>query len=122
MEVLIETQDLKIPTHGVGSLRRRVTKAMQHISTHVARLHLSIKDTNGDKGGRGKVCTVRATLADGGEVVVVDKGEKVRKALFRALRRSRSVIRREIKRRRQRRRQRAVFPSVGQTSLGLEAS
>ena len=119
VEVLIETQDVKLPTHGVGSLRRRVAKAMQHISTHVSRLHLNIKDVNGEKGGRDKVCTVRLTLVDGGEVVVVDKGEKVRKAMFRALRRSRLLIRRELKRRRQQRRQRALLPMTSNDNLSL---
>ena len=108
MEVLIETQNVILPTNGTSTLRRRVSKAMQRLSTHVSRLHLSIKDVNGKKGGRDKVCTVRATLVQGGQIVVIDKSEKVRRALFRALRRSRSVIRSELKRRRQRQRRQAM--------------
>ena len=104
MEVLIETQHVVLPSNGASSLRRRVNKAMQRTSAHISRLHLSIKDINGKKGGRDKVCTVRATLVQGGQVVVVEKSEKVRGALIGALRRSRSVIRSELKRRRQRRR------------------
>jgi len=45
---------------------------------------------------------VRAKLIAGGEVVVVDRGTKMRESLFRALRRSKTVIRQELVRRRQR--------------------
>ena len=71
MEVLIETQNVDIPANGASSLRQRVAKVMRNLSANVIRLHLSLKDVNGQKGGRDKVCTVRATLAEGGEVVVV---------------------------------------------------
>ena len=100
MDVQIETQNVELPRHSGPSLRGRVHKAMSHVGRHIVRLQLTLRDVNGQKGGRDKVCTVRATLAEGGEVVVVDRNHGVRAALFGALRRTRVVINRELKRRR----------------------
>ena len=102
MDIQIETQNVEIPPHSSTRLRSRIRQAMDKAGLQISRLHLSLRDVNGSKGGRDKVCTVRATLVTGGEVVVVDRGTKVRESLFRALRRSKTVIRRELIRRRQR--------------------
>ena len=101
MKIQIETQDIVIPTHSLPTLRKRVLRAMAQVSEHVNCLHLSLRDINGAKGGRDKVCTVRATLMQGGEVLVVDRSARLPKAIFRGLRRSKHLIRRELKRRRQ---------------------
>ena len=102
MDIQIETQNVEIPPHSSKRLSSVIRQAMDKAGLQIARLHLSLRDVNGEKGGRDKVCTVRATLATGGEIVVVDRGHKMRESLFRALRRSRSVIRRELIRRQQR--------------------
>jgi ribosome-associated translation inhibitor RaiA len=104
MDIQIETQNVEIPPHSSKRLNSMIRQAMNKAGLQISRLHLSLRDVNGKKGGRDKVCTVRATLATGGEIVVVDRGHKMRESLFRALRRSRSVIRRELVRRRQRER------------------
>ena len=109
MEIQIETQDVEFPSHANSVLRGRIRRAMDHAGLQIARLHLSLRDVNGRKGGRDKVCTVRARLVSGGEVVVIDRGSELRESMFRALRRSRSLIRRELARRRDReRRDRSV--------------
>jgi putative sigma-54 modulation protein len=102
MDIQIETQNVEIPPHSSKRLNSLVRQAMDKAGLQISRLHLSLRDVNGEKGGRDKVCTVRATLVTGGEVVVVDRGTRMRESLFRALRRSRNVIRRELVRRRQR--------------------
>ncbi len=102
MDIHIETQNVEIPPHSSHRLRTHIRNAMDKAGLQISRLHLSLRDVNGRKGGRDKICTVRATLSTGGEVVVVDRGSKMRESLFRALRRSRTVIRRELIRRRQR--------------------
>lgn len=108
MDIQIETQNVEIPPHSSKRLNGLVRQAMDQAGLEIARLHLSLRDVNGPKGGRDKVCTVRAKLIAGGEIVVVDRGTKIRESLFRALRRSRSVIRRELVRRRQRERKMRV--------------
>ena len=107
MDIQIETQNVEIPPHDTTRLRNRVRKAMDRTGLQIARLHLSMRNVTGKNGRSEKVCTVRAKLATGGEVVVIDRGAKMRESLFRALRRSRGLIRRELTRRRQRARKRA---------------
>ena len=109
MDIQIETQDVEMPAHANKFLRNRIRSAMDKVGLQISRLHLSLRDVNGKKGGRAKVCTVRATLVSGGEVVVIDRGHRVRESLLRALRRSRSLVRRELIRRRQRERKARVF-------------
>ncbi|XOV85599.1 MAG: hypothetical protein ACFHXK_10890 [bacterium] len=122
MEVQIETQNVEIPVNSSRNLAERVRKSMSHVGNHVLRLHLSLRDVNGLKGGRDKVCTIRATLASGGEVVVVDRNKQVRKALFNALRRGRVVINRELKRRRQQKRRRDDAADELSTRIWLESA
>lgn len=106
MDIQIETQDVDLPPHSLISLRQRVLRAMGRVGDNVRCLHLSLRDVNGTKGGRDKVCVVRVALNSGGEVLVVDRSRRLPRALFRGLRRSKVLIRRELKKRRQRDRQR----------------
>lgn len=106
MDVRIETQDIALPANSLSDLRDRVQAVMGHVSEDVSCLHLGLRDVNGAKGGRDKLCTVRAKLTLGGEIIITERSGKMPKALFRGLRRSRTLIRRELQRRRQRARQR----------------
>ncbi len=106
MDLQIETQDVDLPPHSLESLRSRVQRAMGRVGDNVSRLHLSLRDENSSKGGRDKICVVRATLNTGGEILVVDRSRRLPRALFRGLRRSKVLVRRELKKRRQRARQR----------------
>ena len=119
MDIQIETQNIEIPRHSSKRLRQRIRRAMNQAGLQIARLHLNLRDVNGNKGGRDKVCTVRATLATGGEVVVVDRGTGMRESLFRALRRSRSLIRRELVRRRQQERKMRFSAQTALTTNAL---
>ena len=102
MDVRIETQNVVLPSNSLLGLRRRIARVMRNLSQSIDYLHVTLRDVNGDKGGRDKVCTIRARLLRGGEVVVVDRSSKTPKALFRGLRRARNLVHREIKRRRHR--------------------
>ncbi len=119
MEIHIETQDVEIPPHSNKHLKGLVRGTMEKAGLQIAQLHLSLRDVNGKKGGRDKLCTVRATLIPGGEIVVVDRSNTMREGLLRALRRSRSVIRRELIRRRQRARKVAFTARTGKLETPL---
>ena len=102
MDIQIETQNVEIPPHSSKRLNSLVRQAMDKAGLQISRLHLGLRVVSGKRGNRDKVCTVRATLTSGGEIVVVDRSTRMQESLFRALRRSRSIIRRELTRRRQR--------------------
>lgn len=100
MEISVDSQRVTLPRRGTSALRQRIGQGFARVASGVKRLHITLKDINGPRGGRDKVCVLRAELADGGEVIVVDRSEKLRRALFRSLRRGRRLVRREVQRRR----------------------
>lgn len=100
MNIQIETQDVSLPANSLPKLRKQIARSMNNVSEQINRLHLTMRDVNGAKGGYDKVCTVRATLVDGGELLVMDRSNRLPRALFRGLRRIKRSIRRDLKRRR----------------------
>lgn len=99
MQVLMHAQGVTLPPNSRRALARRIGLVLERLADVVSRLHVSLKDVNGPRGGRDKVCIVRAELAAGGEVVVVDRSAKLRRAIARCLRRARIVIARDIRKR-----------------------
>ncbi len=99
MDVIIETSQLSLPRWSHERLERRVQRALKRVTAKVKRLQVTLKDESGAKRGRGKVCTVHAKLAWGGEVFVTERSRSTARAFFRALRRSRTMVLRAAKRR-----------------------
>jgi ribosome-associated translation inhibitor RaiA len=100
MEVRVETHHVSLPRNNRASLAARIGRVFARFSDHVTQLRVTLKDVNGPKGGRDKVCVLSADLQGGGQVVVVDRADKMRSAIFGCLRRARSVVSRELRRRR----------------------
>ena len=100
MQVSLHAQGVALPRNSRRALVRRISLVLERFAHGVARLHVSLKDVNGPRGGRDKVCILRAELASGGAVVVIDRSEKMRRAITRCLRRARLVITRESRKRR----------------------
>jgi putative sigma-54 modulation protein len=100
MEIQFETREIELPKHARDQLVSRIRSAMKQAASKVRRLHITIKDVNGGKGGLDKVCTIEARLDGGGQVVVVDKGDTSAKAIFRGLSRCRKLVTREFEQRR----------------------
>ena len=115
MEVRIRTQHVALPRRSLSRLRVRVRAGLARLSERVMRLHVTLKDINGPRGGRDKICMLRAEFVDGGEIVVVDRSDHLRRAIAGCLQRSRRVIDRELKRRHRvarRERRREVLPAA----------
>ena len=102
MQVILETQDIRLPAGSRGDLMDRVRRSLTRLNDSIARLHVHLKDINGPRGGRDKICMLRAELASGGQIVVVDQSSELRRAISRCLRRGRSLVSRELQRRRER--------------------
>jgi hypothetical protein len=99
MEVKVQTHKIELPGKSRTELAERIRDSFSRLSSRVARLHVTLKDINGPRGGRDKVCVLRAELRDGGEVMVVDRSSRLRSALMRSMRRARGLIDREVQRR-----------------------
>ena len=104
MKVQLQTQDIRLPRNGARQLVRRCAQLFPRLTGHIARLHVTLKDTNGPRGGNDKVCIMRAELEHGGEVLVRDTGSSLRGSISRCARRLRSLVKKKSEKRRVRRR------------------
>ena len=110
MNIHLRTQDVALPPRGGDAIRRRVERMFSGLASRISHLHVTLKDVNGPRGGRDKVCILRAELADGGEVLVRGRSDHMRRALEVCARRFKDSVYRQIERRESRRRQRVRFP------------
>ena len=99
MDIRLQTQHVTLPRRALSRIRTRVKNGLERMTERVARLQVTLKDINGPRGGRDKVCILRAELVDGGQIVVIDRAANLRRAISRCLHRSKRVIDREVKRR-----------------------
>lgn len=102
MNIRLETHHVVLPSNSGANLAARVGRVFSRLASGISNLHVTLKDINGPRGGRDKVCMLRAELAGGGQIVVIDRSSKMRRAIVSCLRRSRSLIAKEVKRRRSR--------------------
>ena len=104
MEILIHSHGVVLPPHGSVDIATRIRFAFGRLAAKVSRVHVTLKDVNGPRGGRDKVCVIRAELAGGGQVVVQDRSVRMRRAIGRGLRRARAMVSEQVRRRREQRR------------------
>jgi len=89
MEVSVDTCSIALPASAGDSLVTRISRIFGRLNNSVTRLHMTLADVNGPKGGRDKLCMLRLQLKGGGQVVVVDQAAKLSQAISRSLRRAR---------------------------------
>ncbi len=102
MDIRVDARNVALPSRSIKSLAARIGHQLSRVKTRIARVHITLKDVNGPRGGRDKVCVLRAELTNGRQIVVVDRSAKLGRAIVRSVRRSRNLIDRDIKRRRDR--------------------
>lgn len=99
MNVTVETQHVALPPHGEESIAERAQTVFSRHSSRISYLIVTLKDINGPRGGEDKICIVRAQLADGGQVLVVDRNTRLRNAVSGCFKRAKLLVCKEIKRR-----------------------
>ncbi len=102
MEIRVDARNVEIPARSTRSLADRINRLLSRLKTRIARVHITLKDVNGPRGGRDKVCVLRTELTNGRHIVVVDRSAKLGRAIVRCVRRSKLLIDRDVKRRRDR--------------------
>ena len=102
MDIQLRTQEIEIPRNGVRDLSRRLSDRFSGMAFRIARLHVTLKDVNGPRGGLDKVCILRAELTGGGEILVRDRSSHLRRAIDRCARRLKHAVGRETRRRKSR--------------------
>ena len=100
MNVNVQAKHVSMPRNAGTDLATRVQLVLARFSDRIARLEMTLKDINGPRGGKDKVCVVRAQLVDGRQVVVIDRNTSLRRAIGRALHRTQALIAGRLQRRR----------------------
>lgn len=100
MNVQIQSQHVAIPRNAGTELATRARLALARFNDSIVRLEMTLKDINGPRGGKDKVCVVRAQLIDGRQLVVIDRNTSLRRAIGRALHRTKALIAGQLQRRR----------------------
>lgn len=103
MNVTVETQHVSLPRHADRSIVERAQSVFSRLAFRITHLTITLKDINGPRGGKDKICVVRAQLIDGGEILVVDRSTRLRHAVTGGFKRAKLLVSKEIKRRQQRR-------------------
>ena len=118
MDVQLRTQEIELPRNGFRELSRRLARKFSGMSFRIARLHVTLKDVNGPRGGRDKVCILRAELTEGGEILVRDRSSHLRRAIDRCARRMKHALGREARRRKVRARGRLTLAAPADAIAG----
>lgn len=116
MNVNVQTQDVVIPRNDGASLAERARIVLARFKDRITRLELTLKDINGPRGGRDKVCMVRAELIDGRQIIAIDRNTTLRRAIGGSLRRAKALIANGMARGRSK--QRALGRSGSRVRLG----
>ena len=99
MQVLLESPGIVLPSNEAKVLATRVGHAFERLARRIDRVHVSLRDVNGPRGGCDKLCMIRIELATRGQIVVREKSSEMNRALKRALSRARTLVSCELKRR-----------------------
>ena len=100
MQIDIESPNVPMSMTAKSRIVRRVQRALQRLSDRVNRLQIYIRDTNGAKGGKDKLCRIQANLCNGGQIIISQESHSVPQAIFHALRRlKRILVNRTLRRR-----------------------
>lgn len=99
MNVHIDAHHIELPD--TVTVEQRVRRSLSRFAEHLRRVTVTLRDDNGPRGGRDKVCTLRVELqGGGGQIIVIDRSASLQRAITRNLRRSRLLVARALKRRR----------------------
>jgi hypothetical protein len=99
MQVFLESSGLALPSNEGQVLAARFRSAFERFEYRIARLCVNLKDVNGPRGGRDKVCMIRVELTKGGQIIVRERTFRLRRAIAKSIRRARALVAHELKRR-----------------------
>jgi len=105
MQINLHTHHVTLPRKSGASIAAQFSRRLGLYADRIDKVDVMLKDINGPKGGRDKVCHVRARLCDGTLINIEDRASVLRRAIYRCSQRARLSIGRAVKRRGEQRRQ-----------------
>jgi len=104
VQVNLRTHHVSLPPRSGASVISQFNRRLGLYADRIDKVDVMLKDINGPRGGRDKVCHVRARLRDGTLINVEDRATVMRRAIYRCSQRARLSIGRAVKRRSEHRR------------------
>ena len=98
MNVNVQAHHVTLPSNAGARLAERARIVLARFRDGITRLDMTLKDVNGPRGGKDKVCVVRAEMADGRQIIVIDRNTHLRRAIGRSLQRAKAMIANHIAR------------------------
>lgn len=121
MRCNVNTHQLALPEDGADQLRERVTRRFQRFADQIDAVQLTLKDDNGPRGGRDKLCEIAIRLTHGVELRIEERSARTGRALGRAMRRARHLLSKQSKKRHQRPKGRGPIAELAITAEAAEA-
>tara|TARA_R110002110_G_scaffold355224_2_gene564891 strand:- start:66 stop:410 length:345 start_codon:yes stop_codon:yes gene_type:complete len=103
MDVTLDTRNVAVPPTYKSRLARRVSSFFIRFDHSVRRLHVTLKDVNGPRGGKDKVCQMNIELTDGNQIIVQERSNRFVRAMGLCTKRARNLVARQIKKKRPKR-------------------
>lgn len=103
MDVTLDTRNVTVPATFKNRLSRRVAGFFTRFDHSVRKLHVTLKDVNGPRGGIDKVCQLNIELTDGNQIIVQERSNRLVKAMGLCIRRARSLVAGQLRKKRPRR-------------------
>ena len=110
MEVRLVARDVAFSPSLKGHVERRLDFALTQVRQKVSRIVIRLRDLNGPRGGRDKVCHVSVVMPGHPEIVIREVQEDMYFAIDRAIKRAAHRAMRLLTRRRHLQRQ--SFPTA----------
>jgi putative sigma-54 modulation protein len=103
MDVTLDTRNVTVPATFRNRLTHRVSGFFSRFDHSVRKLHVTLKDVNGPRGGIDKVCQLNIELTDGKQIIVQECSNRLVKSIGLSIRRARNLVARQLKKKRPRR-------------------
>ena len=91
MDIFLHTDAIRIPSGMRDELLARIRQAFGRHQDGVTRVHVTLRDLNGPRGGRDKFCMLRVQLEGGSHFRVMNCAARIDRALNRSLRRAKRM-------------------------------
>ncbi|HEX7054284.1 MAG TPA: HPF/RaiA family ribosome-associated protein [Burkholderiales bacterium] len=95
----IRAEDAPVDKDDRAYLRRKLGRKLGKFARAVERVSVRIRDVNGPRGGRDKLCAIKVVLAGLPSVLVEEQHASLQAAMDLAMQRAERAVRRSVQRR-----------------------
>ncbi len=118
MHLELRTHAIDLSPEDQSAIERRVRFAFDRFADRIARITVSVTDTNGPRGGAANECAVHVEMRGRGRVFVREVHEDAIGASLRAIERARQSLSRDLVRRTDRRSVRYARADAARSATG----